>query len=104
VLLPASLSALAVTPVVVLGWWLRRTGRSEERPYGHLSIRTCTLLIAAGVYVFVFVDAMAQGTLSAYASARLALWAAPLVTSIAVFPTMVSRFVHRTSRRDYLPW
>lgn len=103
-MLPASLSALAVFPAVAIGWWLRSSGRSEARPYGYLNVRTCTVLIAAGVYAFVFVDALSQGALSALAAARLALWAAPLVTSIAVFPTMLSRLVHRTSRRDYLPW
>ena len=101
-MLPVLLAAAAAAPIVVVGRWLRSSEQSGGRYYGRLNVRVCALLIAAGMFVFGFIHALALGV-SARVAAGMGVWVACVMTAIAVFPMVVSGLISRKTRRDYLP-
>ena len=105
-MLSAPIAALSIIPLLALGWWLRRSGRSDARPYGRLTGRICALLIALGTFSFSFVDAALHGVPMREAVA-MSVWTAVFVTCLAVFPMTVSAMFKRKAHeehREYLPW
>ncbi|MBI5285648.1 MAG: hypothetical protein HY874_11195 [Chloroflexi bacterium] len=102
-MLPVLLAFAAAAPAIGVGWWLRSSEQADGRYYGRLNVRVCALLIAAGMFVFGFVYALALGA-SLRAAAGMGLWVACVMTSFSVFPMVVSGLISRKTRRDYLPW
>ena len=102
-MLSVLLAVAAAAPVIGLGWWLRSSGRTAERYHGRLNVRVCALLIATGMFVFAFVNAVALGT-PVRAAAGVGVWAACVMTAIAVLPMAASRVISRKTRQGHLPW
>ncbi len=102
-MVPVLLAVAAAAPVFVVGWWLRSLEQADGRYYGRLNVRVCALLIAAGMFVFGFIYALALGV-PARAAAGVGLWVACVMTAFSILPMVVSGLISRKARRDYLPW